>query len=89
MDVSTPPSLDSACPQTKTDLGKHDHRFIEWSVDNKEYEHEASVFTFSTQIYSKQQPILIKLLENKWINNNMLRYNKVETHLAMANEVFS
>ena len=42
MDVSTPPSLDSACPQAKTELGKHDKRFIEWSVDNEEYEHEAS-----------------------------------------------
>ena len=45
MDVSTPPSLDSACPQAKTELGKHDHRFREWSVDNEEYEHEASIFT--------------------------------------------
>ena len=45
MDVSTPPSLDSACPQEKTELGKHDHKFMEWSVDNKEYGHEASVAT--------------------------------------------
>jgi hypothetical protein len=30
-----PPSLDLACPQAKTELGKHDHRFMEWSVDNK------------------------------------------------------
>jgi hypothetical protein len=34
MDESTPPSLDLACPQAKTKLGKHDHRFMEWSVDN-------------------------------------------------------
>ena len=59
MDVSAPPSLDSACPQAKTELSKNDHWFMEWSVDNKEYEYEAS-----TQIYSKKQPILIKLLEN-------------------------
>jgi hypothetical protein len=32
MDVSTLPSLDLACPQAKTELGKHDHRFMEWSV---------------------------------------------------------
>jgi hypothetical protein len=32
MDVSTPPSLDLACPQAKTELGKHDHGFMEWSV---------------------------------------------------------
>jgi hypothetical protein len=35
MDISTPPSLDLACPQAKTRLGKHDHRFMEWSVDNQ------------------------------------------------------
>jgi hypothetical protein len=35
MDVSTPPSLDLACPQAKTKLDKHDHRFMEWSVGNK------------------------------------------------------
>ena len=42
MDVSAPPSLDSACPQAKTELGKHDHRFGEWSVDKEEYGQEAS-----------------------------------------------
>jgi hypothetical protein len=35
MDISTPPSLDLACPQAKTELGKHDHRFMEWSVDKQ------------------------------------------------------
>jgi hypothetical protein len=36
MDVSTPPpSLDLAYPQAKTKLGKHDHKFMEWSVDNQ------------------------------------------------------
>jgi hypothetical protein len=35
MDVSTPPSLDLACPQAKTELGKHDHKFMEWSVDKQ------------------------------------------------------
>jgi hypothetical protein len=35
MDVSTPPRLDLACPQAKTELGKHDHRFMEWSVDKQ------------------------------------------------------
>jgi hypothetical protein len=35
MDVSTPPSLDLACPQAKTELDKHDHRFMEWSVDKQ------------------------------------------------------
>ena len=45
MDVSAPPSLDSTCPQVKNELSKHGHRFKEWSVDNEEYEHEASIFT--------------------------------------------
>jgi hypothetical protein len=35
MDVSTPPSLELACPQAKTELGKHDRRFMEWSVDKQ------------------------------------------------------
>ena len=33
MDVSTPPSLDLACPQAKTELSKHDNKFMEQSVD--------------------------------------------------------
>ena len=33
MDVSTPASLDLACPQAKTELSKHDHKFMEQSVD--------------------------------------------------------
>jgi hypothetical protein len=31
----TPPSLDLACPQAKTELGKHDHKFMEWSVNKQ------------------------------------------------------
>jgi hypothetical protein len=42
MDVSTPPSLDLACPQAKTELGKHDHMFMEWSVDKQNYGQKAS-----------------------------------------------
>ena len=45
MDVSTPPSLDSACPQAKTELENMTTCFMEWGVDNKEYGHEASVTT--------------------------------------------
>jgi hypothetical protein len=30
-----PLSLDLAYPQAKTELGKHDHRFMEWSVDKQ------------------------------------------------------
>ena len=45
MDVSTPPSLDLACPQAKAELSKLEQKIMEWSVDNKEYGQEASVFT--------------------------------------------
>ena len=45
MDVSTPQSLDLACPQAKAELSKLGHKFMVWSVDNKEYGQEASVFT--------------------------------------------
>jgi hypothetical protein len=49
MDVSTPLSLDLACPQAKTKLGKHDHRFMEWSVDNqntnkKHHIHQGTIY---------------------------------------------
>jgi hypothetical protein len=30
-----PLSLDLACLQAKTQLGKHDHMFMEWSVDKQ------------------------------------------------------
>jgi hypothetical protein len=33
--INPPPSLDLACPQAKTKLGKHDHSFMERSVDNQ------------------------------------------------------
>ena len=61
MDVSAPPSLDSACPQANTELGKHDHKFMERGVDNKEYGHDSIIFT-NTIIYHTQQLFPIKLL---------------------------
>ena len=33
MDVSTPPSLDFACPQAKADIKKCVHMFIDRGVD--------------------------------------------------------
>ena len=61
MDVSAPPSLDSACPQADTELSKHDHSFMERGVDNKEYGHDSIIFT-NIIIYHKHQLFLIKLL---------------------------
>ena len=33
MDVSTPPSLDLACPQAKVDINKYVHKFRDRGVD--------------------------------------------------------
>ena len=42
MDVSTPPSLDLACPQAKTEIEKHVHMLRERGVDkNKKYGHSS------------------------------------------------
>ena len=65
MAVSTPPSLDLACPQANIELSKHDHRFMERSVDNNEYGQEASVFTKQAHTNSTQQLFPISNLKNK------------------------
>ena len=40
MDVSTPPSLDLACPQVKTKIDNHVHMFRDRGVDKIKYGHE-------------------------------------------------
>ena len=65
MDVSTPSSLDLACAQANSELSKHDHRFMERSVDNNEYGQEASVFTQHAHTHSIQQSFLLSNLRNK------------------------
>ena len=40
MDVSTPPSLDLACPQAEADIEKYVHMFRDRGVDKIEYGHE-------------------------------------------------
>ena len=40
MDVSTPPSLDLACPQAKADNDKYVHMFRGRGVDKIKYGHE-------------------------------------------------
>ena len=42
MDVSTPPSLDLACPQAKADIEKYVHMFRDRGVDKKNTDIEAS-----------------------------------------------
>ena len=40
MDVSTPPSLDLACPQAEVDNDKYVHMFRDRGVDKIKYGHE-------------------------------------------------
>ena len=77
MDVSAPPSLDSACPQAKIELSKHGHRFREWSVDNEEYGQEASLLLSYTKVFkiatfshkASHEQVMIRLytkVRQKW-----------------------
>jgi hypothetical protein len=72
MDVSTPPSLDLACPQAKTKLGKHAHRFIEWSVDNQNTHKKHHIHQSIN--YNRQQPPFIRY---------RLANSKRESHIKM------
>ena len=40
MDVSTPPSLDLTCPQTKAEINKYVHMFIDRGTDKIKHGHE-------------------------------------------------
>ena len=51
MDVSTPPSLDLACPQAEADIEKYLHRFRDRGVDKKKYGHEGIMIILITTTY--------------------------------------
>ena len=51
MDVSTPPSLDLACPQAEADNEKYVHMFRDRGVDKIKYGHEGIMIIFRTTIY--------------------------------------
>ena len=51
MDVSTPPSLDLACPQAETDNKKYVHMFIDRGVDKIKYWHEGIMIILRTATY--------------------------------------
>ena len=53
MDVSTPPSLDLACPQAKADIEKYVHMFRDRGVDKIKYGHEGIMIILitATDIY--------------------------------------
>ena len=51
MDVSTPPSLDLACPQAEADIEKYVHLFRDRGVDKIKYGHEGMMITLRTTTY--------------------------------------
>ena len=52
MDVSTPPSLDLACPQAEAEIEKYVHMFSDRGVDKIKYEHESIMIIFRTATYN-------------------------------------
>ena len=52
MDVSTPPSLDLACPQAEADIEKYVHMFRDRGVDKIKYGHEDIMIILRTTIYT-------------------------------------
>ena len=51
MDVSTPPSLDLACPQAESDNDKYVHMFRGRGVDKIKYGHEGIMVNLITARY--------------------------------------
>ena len=51
MDVSTPPSLDLACPQVEADIEKYVHMFRDRGVDKIKYRHEGIKIILRTATY--------------------------------------
>ena len=51
MDVSTPPSLDLACPQAKAEIEKYVHMFRDRGVDKIKYIQEGIVIILRTTTY--------------------------------------
>ena len=51
MDVSTPPSLDLACPQAEAEIEKYVHMFSDRGVDKIKYGHEGIMIILITSIY--------------------------------------
>ena len=50
MNVSTPPSLDLACPQAKANIENHVHMFRERGVDKTKYGHCSIMIIITTTI---------------------------------------
>ena len=52
MDVSTPPSVDLACPQAEAEIKKHVHMFRDRRVDKIKYGHEGIMVIFRIATYN-------------------------------------
>ena len=52
MDVSTPPSLDLACPQAEADNDKYVHMVRSRGVDKIKYGHEGIMIILITATYT-------------------------------------
>ena len=52
MDVSTPPSLDLACPQAEAYIEKYVHMFRDRGVDKIKYGHEGIMIILITTTYA-------------------------------------
>ena len=51
MDVSTPPSIDLACPQAKADIKKYVHMFRDRGVEKIKYGYEGIMIILITSTY--------------------------------------
>ena len=51
MDVSTPPSLDLACPQAEAEIRKYVHMFRDRGVNKIKYGHEGIMIILITATY--------------------------------------
>ena len=51
MDVSTPPSLDLACPQAEAEIEKYIHMFRDRGVDKNKIRHEGIMIILITATY--------------------------------------
>ena len=51
MDISTPPSLDLACPQAKAEIEKYVHMFRDRGVDKNKYGHEGIMIILRIATY--------------------------------------
>ena len=71
MHVSTPPSLDLACPQAKAEIEKYVHMFRDRGADKIKYGHEGIMIIYSN-IYChiiSYANVTIRSQSKVWIRN--------------------